>query len=50
MGHNALGLFKGSREYDSSKYELKFDIQPYPELGKEIKPTDYRLQLVSAKK
>ena len=31
-------------------YEITFDIQPYPELGKETNKKDYRLQLVISKK
>jgi hypothetical protein len=31
-------------------YEITFDIQPYPQLGKEIGKNDYRLQLIINKK
>ena len=31
-------------------YEITFDIQPYPELGKDLDKKDYRLQLVVSKK
>ncbi len=30
---------------DFQKYEIKFDLQPYPQVGRETKKDDYRLQL-----
>ena len=30
-------------------YDIAFDIQPYPQLGKEIETSDYRLQLTVSK-
>ena len=35
---------------DYASYEIAFDILPYPELGKETKTEDYRLQLTVSKK
>ena len=31
-------------------YEITFDVEPYPELGKEINKKDYHLQLIISKK
>jgi hypothetical protein len=35
---------------DFNVYEITFDLQPYPEAGKEIKDKDYRLELHVDKK
>ena len=35
---------------DFKEYEITFDVQPYPEVGKEIQSNDYRLQLIITKK
>jgi hypothetical protein len=35
---------------DFGVYEITFDLQPYPEAGKEIKDKDYRLELQIDKK
>jgi hypothetical protein len=35
---------------DFNVYEITFDLQPYPEAGKEIKDKDYRLELEFDKK
>ncbi len=35
----------GPYQTDFKEYKITFDIEPYPEVGKEIKSEDYRLQL-----
>lgn len=35
---------------DFKNYEITFDLKPYPQLGKEIKSEDYRLQLKISRK
>ena len=43
------GLSTSSRT-DYAAYEIAYDILPYPELGKETKTKDYRLQMTISKK
>ena len=40
----------GPSKTDSKEYEITFDLQPYPEVGKEIQSKGYRLQLAISKK
>ena len=35
---------------DFQEYEIRFDVQPYPEAGRKIPPEDYRLQLIISRK
>jgi len=36
----------GPSQTDFLKYEITFDLEPYPQVGRETKEGDYRLQLV----
>lgn len=40
----------GPPETGFGDYRIAFDVQPYPEVGKEIKKKDYRLKMVVSKK
>jgi hypothetical protein len=44
------GLTSGPTSAEFNGYNLKFQVQPYPEAGKEIKNSEYRLQLTVDKK
>jgi hypothetical protein len=44
------GLTTEPSSDDFNIYVLKYNVQPYPEAGKSIKPNDYRLQLTVDKK
>ncbi len=43
------GLTEEPSRIDFNDYLIQFNLTPYPEAGKEIKKTDYRLQLVVTK-
>ena len=43
------GPFKTSKT-SFANYEITFDLQPYPELGKAVDKKEYHLQLVISKK
>jgi hypothetical protein len=43
------GLTGEPSEIDFKEYNIRFNLTPYPEAGKEIKEGDYRLQLVVTK-
>jgi len=43
------GPFKTSKT-SFANYEITFDLQPYPELGKAVDKKDYQLRLVISKK
>ena len=44
------GLTEGPYRSDFEEYEITFEVQPYPELGKQIKSEDYQLELAIRKK
>ncbi|MBM3157569.1 MAG: hypothetical protein FJ004_09855 [Chloroflexi bacterium] len=43
------GLTSEPSDIDFKEYNIRFNLTPYPEAGKEIKEDDYRLQLVVTK-
>lgn len=43
-------LGSGPGKTDFNNYEIAFNVQPYPEAGKKIEKTAYRLQLTISKK
>jgi hypothetical protein len=43
------GLTEEFSQIDFNGYLIQFNLTPYPEAGKEIKKSDYRLQLVVTK-
>jgi hypothetical protein len=44
------GLIEEPANADFKEYEIAFDVQPYPEAGRQIAKKDYRLQMVINKK